>query len=823
MTKLINKPTTQFLYAVISLSFLLFGNLAYATQPLVFSSKPQYPQTVVAGTTSTFLYKIQNNTPQNIPITIDLQPSSLTVATVGNTCGNGNSGTVPARNTCTLPIIFQAPSAASSVKNKARASINSASEVTGSLTISAPIRPPQLRDADIRFEVVASGSLTANSLVFTQPGNSTLTLTNNGNANVSINGFNLVGNLFGVSLPSSVPPACQSLAPQASCNIIATAANNAYGNGAININYSIGSSTATLLAPALVSNTVLTINNGQQILLEPNQSNQTIAIRNSGNFDLDQAAFSLNPSLAPQVTLSADPTCASLPAGSTCNLNFTTSNASPGSSSTLNANANNLSQTQANVIVNGGVTVSVATDANLQHLQYKALKITNTSTQNATLNSVQISSAINDEIQACFAGNTSCEYISTCSIGATIAPQTECLVWLKANEQINGQDIPIGKKQGVIQINAGISGTDGTNTVVISDYAMSLYAGGSFNRSSLIVNQVAQWDGSSWMPLEPTSTQLTGPVIGSFASYQGDLYVGGFFNNIGSLSTRGIARWDGVAWNSVGEGLTDPTDSVRAMQVFEGKLYAGGSFSQIGNVPAQNIAVWDGNSWSPLAQGTNEEVFNLGIYQNKLYVVGIFTTAGGVTANAIAAWDGSNWSALGAGLTNIIAAGSLTNYQNQLIAGGTFTLAGGVSANRIAAWNGNIWTTLGLGIDGTPIPPPTLFSLAFSTPTQLYVAGRFTTAGGNAANNIASWNGSTWSPLISGGVNGVDDLVYSLLAHQGIVYAGGNFTNAGDTNAVNRIASWDGNSWSRLGEGFNNSVFALFAMPSLTLTVAATK
>ena len=34
--------------------------------------------------------------------------------------------------------------------------------------------------------------------------------------------------------------------------------------------------------------------------------------------------------------------------------------------------------------------------------------------------------------------------------------------------------------------------------------------------------------------------------------------------------------------------------------------------------------------------------------------------------------------------------------------------------------------------------------------TNLYVGGRFTTAGGVSANYIASWNGSAWSPLGSG-------------------------------------------------------------------------
>ena len=83
-----------------------------------------------------------------------------------------------------------------------------------------------------------------------------------------------------------------------------------------------------------------------------------------------------------------------------------------------------------------------------------------------------------------------------------------------------------------------------------------------------------------------------------------------------------------------------------------------------------------------------------------------------------------------------------------LYAGGDFTTAGGSAANNIAQWNGSSWSALGSGIQVAMIRP-CVYALAVSGST-LYAGGDFTTAGGSAANYIAQWNGSSWSALGSG-------------------------------------------------------------------------
>ena len=66
----------------------------------------------------------------------------------------------------------------------------------------------------------------------------------------------------------------------------------------------------------------------------------------------------------------------------------------------------------------------------------------------------------------------------------------------------------------------------------------------------------------------------------------------------------------------------------------------------------------------------------------------------------------------------------------------------------------------------------------------LYVAGQFSVAGDVFADNIARWDGTSWSPLASGGMNGY---VHALTVYNGELIAGGGFSTAGGA-AASRIA-----------------------------------
>jgi len=184
------------------------------------------------------------------------------------------------------------------------------------------------------------------------------------------------------------------------------------------------------------------------------------------------------------------------------------------------------------------------------------------------------------------------------------------------------------------------------------------------------------------------------------------------------------------------------------------------------------------------------------MFNNKLIAGGTFTNASGNVVNHIASWNGSIWEQLDNGLTGSLPyaeVDALTVFQNKVIAGGRFLLAGSTVANNIAQWDGNSWTSVGTGSgNGTD---GRVYSLAVHN-NKLIVGGVFTTAGGIPASNIAQWDGSTWSVLGSG----VSGDVRSLLSFNNNLYAGGVFSTAGSVTA-NNIAKWDGSNWSSLGSG----------------------
>ena len=307
-----------------------------------------------------------------------------------------------------------------------------------------------------------------------------------------------------------------------------------------------------------------------------------------------------------------------------------------------------------------------------------------------------------------------------------------------------------GGQQG--SVNGGVS------ALALSEAEGLLYVGGGFTAAGgSPAASVAAWDGESWAALD---TGLNGPVFGMAVMPAHDgapasVVVVGFFTMAGGRPARGVARWDGSGWSDLGGGI-DGWGWADSVIVFDDglgagpALYVGGWFNAVGGVPAKNIARWDGTSWSALADGVPFETFGMTSLRTQS---GVDVLCVGGSSSTIGVWDGLAWSSISIGDDQgfVMALSSFDDGSGSgpaLIVGGGFTIPG-EPTSWLARWNGSDWTPLGAGVNGW-VASLLAVDDGLGAGQSLYVGGNFTTADGEPAARAARWDGQSWFPLGEG-------------------------------------------------------------------------
>src|SRR5688572_1740600 len=328
----------------------------------------------------------------------------------------------------------------------------------------------------------------------------------------------------------------------------------------------------------------------------------------------------------------------------------------------------------------------------------------------------------------------------------------------------------------------------------------------------LFTSSVNNVKAQSWSPLGTGIGAGYYHSVDAFATYNGELYAGGYFTSAGGTPANNIAKWNGTNWSDPGGGING---IVHSLCVFNGELYAGGSFSPLGG-----IAKWNGTSWSNVG---NAEAYvkTMTVYNGELYAAGWFSNIDS-TGSSIAKWNGNSWMAVGIenDLYSVVIECMAVYNGNLYAAGAYYEIGGGGVAEfyRITSWNGNGWSDL-LTIPASYTLDGALGDILSMKVYngELYIAGNFTSVDTITTSQIAKWNGSTWS-AVGTGINfgsspyGIDGSLYtfvkSLEVYNGALFAAGWFSHCGTTPTLN-IAKWDGTNWSGLGQGVNWHAYAL--------------
>jgi hypothetical protein len=388
----------------------------------------------------------------------------------------------------------------------------------------------------------------------------------------------------------------------------------------------------------------------------------------------------------------------------------------------------------------------------------------------------------------------------------------------------------------------------------------SLVVGGDFTHAGDIATRhVALWkhDTRTW---EAIGEGLPDPVHELVSTPSGDLYALTRFEPASSDVIK-IYRWKNPDWLPLPQlfaGTLPERQQVEAM-VWDGQegFFLGGNMSAAGGVAVNGLIHWDGQSWLPLLGDLPEN----GLFMvraltlapdGRLVAGGTLKTARDGLSERVMAWNGARWSLLGEALpfpVESLAAArdgrlsalvfiydnneSWVNYSfsqatNQWIPDPQafplkdvqFKMIGieyvgivvkllSLSPKELALWDGGLWQAranpLRLQVD--PKRPMRFYVIG----QKAYVVGEFNQVDGAAAENIAAWDGYSWSGLVPSGnpISGISGEVNSLVVdHHGNMIAGGDFQTAGDSQAAN-VALWDGTAWSPLAGGLNGVVYAL--------------
>jgi hypothetical protein len=361
-----------------------------------------------------------------------------------------------------------------------------------------------------------------------------------------------------------------------------------------------------------------------------------------------------------------------------------------------------------------------------------------------------------------------------------------------------------------------IPGTFEGSITTVAWIGTDLYVGGAFSSVDGIsgTSGIARWDGSQWHAL---GSGLSDGNVSVIYADGNDLYVGGSFRRAGNLQTLAIARWDGSQWHALGDGLSGETSTARAQvlaitKLWDGSLVAGGDFARSGSQRISNLARWNGTAWEALGD-PDGTVTALLVDGQRLYVSGGFETIGNQQILLVAWWDGSGWHPMGGDQINGTAM-ALARFGDGILAGGSFDvpISEDFIIRGIALWNGWTWLSVGgsrgNGLDGS------VADLLPDGNGNVYAIGTFSKAGPVASPRIALFTGSRWQAVLGLPFHPQQQLFYRLAPYQnGTIAIAAVFTvNGQPTGAVFAYNPQDrtAQQLATIGGGFTTrSVFAL--------------
>ncbi|MCA8948402.1 MAG: hypothetical protein KDE27_02800 [Planctomycetes bacterium] len=311
---------------------------------------------------------------------------------------------------------------------------------------------------------------------------------------------------------------------------------------------------------------------------------------------------------------------------------------------------------------------------------------------------------------------------------------------------------------------------------------------------------LSRWNGTTWVSvpglfvspyLAPTVDQLR-------ALPSGDLLVAGQFLQVAGQASSALAsyRHATATWSTFGTGISNGNPNslsgwvAALVELPNGELFVGGLFDRADSIGALNVAIRSPLGFRALHDGpVLAPACCLALDDDDFVVGGSFLSAGNVPAQCVARRRGGVWQTLGSGMATTVAnayadVADLVRLPNgDILAGGGFTIAGGVAVQSLARWDGTVWSDVGGGVGYSNGNPGRVDQIRVLPGGDLLVGGSFHSAGGVPANNLARFDGVTWTAPGGGVPDGVVDIR---------VRDNGNLV----VLTARELLEWDGASWT---------------------------
>lgn len=251
-------------------------------------------------------------------------------------------------------------------------------------------------------------------------------------------------------------------------------------------------------------------------------------------------------------------------------------------------------------------------------------------------------------------------------------------------------------------------------------------------------------------------------------------------------------------------------------------IYAAGWFDHAGQISAPGVVLWTGTEFRSVSPPDSVTPANVFVVDNEVYLSGSNYHDHFYRWQAFQLRD-TSWQRIGTfrhpccSLPSVESISALSD--GTLVVGGDFTSVDGVPVNSLAVLDSTGWDSLA-SVSGQGVFDEVLdrvFAIR-RYGDSTYVGGDFNGIDRTPANKVALYDGSSWTAL-GGGLGNPPyhtHRVHDLLVVDESLYAAGRFDSTGSTR-LNNVGRWTGDAWVPLGDGLGVTgytiVYALASTP----------